>query len=69
MEEHRHIFIGPREIDILAKSFGCRDSILQRSFVEHVGRKFRKARVHAVLDLKADGPIAKQDEALKQRLC
>ena len=53
---------------MLPKSLWRGDTVLKSAFVEHVRREFGKARVHAILDLKPDRTVPKDDEAFEQRL-
>jgi hypothetical protein len=69
VEEHRRIGHWPREIDILPQPLRCSHAILESAFIEHIRGKFGKAGVHAVLHLKSDRTVTKDDEALKERLC
>jgi hypothetical protein len=68
VEEHRGVWHRPWEIHVLPQTLRGRDTVLQSPFVEHIGREFRQARVHAVLDLQADGAVAEHNQALKERL-
>ncbi|CAK5265135.1 unnamed protein product [Mycena citricolor] len=58
VEEHRRVGNRPREIDVLAQSFGGRDAVLQSPFVEHVRRELGQTRMHPILHLQADRSIA-----------
>lgn len=44
------------------------DSILQRAFIEDVGREGAQGGVHTVLDLQTDWPDPQNHQTLKQRL-
>lgn len=68
VEEHGCIRDGPREVDILAETLWGSDTVLQRALVEHVGREFRQARMHAVLHLQTDRPVPKHDKAFEEGL-
>lgn len=48
--------------------FTSSNSILQGALIEDVGGEGAEGRVHAVLDLKTDGPDAQNHKALKERL-
>ena len=58
IEEHGGIRDGPWEVDVLSESFRSGNAVLQGTFVEHVRWEFRQARMHTILDLKSDGPVA-----------
>jgi len=68
VEEHWRIRDGPWEVDILPQTLRSRDTVLKCAFVEHVGREVGQARVHSVLDLKADRSISQNNEAFEERL-
>lgn len=44
------------------------NSVLQRAFIEDVGREGTEGGVHAVLDLQTDWPDPQNYQTLKQRL-
>ena len=69
VEEHGGIRNGPREIDVLPQTFRRRHTVLERPFVEHIGREFRKTWVHTVLNLETNWAVAEDDETLEERLC
>jgi hypothetical protein len=62
VEEHRRIRDRPREIYVLSKPLGRRNTVLQSSLVEHVGRELGKARVHTILHLETDRTITEHDK-------
>lgn len=68
MKVHRRCRLRPREVDVLAQPLRRGDTVLERSFVEHVGGELGEARVHAVLDLETDRTVAEEDETLEEGL-
>jgi hypothetical protein len=68
MKVHGRRRLRPGEVDVLLEALGGGDSVLEGTFVEHVGGELGEAGVHAVLDLKANGTVAEEDEALKEGL-
>lgn len=69
VEEHGGVGYRPREVNVLPQALGGCDSILQCPLVEHVGREFREARVHAILHLKTYRPVTEDNKAFEERLC
>lgn len=68
MKVHRSHWLRPREIDVLPQPLGSGNTILQSSFIEHVGREFGETRVHSVLDLETDWSIPEEDQSFEKGL-
>lgn len=68
VEHHRRIGDRPGEVNVLAQALGSRHTVLECALIEHVAREFGQAGVHPVLNLKPDRSVAKDNEALKERL-
>jgi len=68
VEHHRRICDGPGEVDVLPQPLGRGDSVLERSFVEHVGGELGETGMHSVLDLKSNGTVSEDDESFEEGL-
>ena len=68
VEEHRRVWHGPWEIHVLPQTLRSRDAILKSPLIEHIGREFRQAGMHAVLNLQANGTVAEHNQTLKKGL-